>query len=66
MQYGAQTESRLASASQDKAEHQLGTLQGLGKCIQWGKSLRARLFGAKFSVSFQTGSLGPPSLLYNA
>ena len=27
MQYGAETESRLASGSQDKAEHQLGTLK---------------------------------------
>jgi hypothetical protein len=27
MQYGAEAESRLASASQDKAEHQFGTLK---------------------------------------
>jgi hypothetical protein len=28
MQYGAETVSRLSSASQDKEEHQLGTLKG--------------------------------------
>jgi len=71
-QYGAETESWLSSASQDKAEHHLGTLKGWDSVVcgvtryELHVSGITILWGLKFAVPFQTRPLGLSSLPYNA